>query len=509
MIKKDSWFPDWLHRAWPRIYTIIFNDKWVEVLSMLAGLGILAAIGRFVVALVSKDEIFLFYVNDVGHLILLIVGLVFFLPKLQVGKSEVPHEPYDPTAIAVKQFHHWIYGLVVLWVAFYVVRLFADLPLGTDVLTESSVKSLKGSAQILAPYVNVISAIPLFGLYVVLAKRSINEFFWGMGPRMWLAFVIILTVWAIQLWAYTFPELKEQDKLTKETLTLVAGIVNGIAVGGAISLVVGRLDSRYIGLSGFVVSLLYVYALIQPLYPIVFKPNGPIQVQYTFVGLALIMKCTLILTLGRIIDNRRFHFYVTNLRWLDAHATTMLAQHDAALDVDGVSRPMPALFCFVHPAHKGAILGLEHLDVKLDLTILNAWLGVGWDIKEFSVESLIVSSSDIPVKRINLVNPGTLRVEDAQRHTFASLYIDLAIQQSELLHRLHQDNRIADAIKRKRKTTRVNIVLKGIKAYAAILEKESLQHLWTPIEEVDGADGLFFECTIHLDKIMSVQAKRL
>jgi hypothetical protein len=141
--------------------------------------------------------------------------------------------------------------------------------------------------------------------------------------------------------------------------------------------------------------------------------------------------------------------------------------------------------------------------VRIELAILNAWLGVGWDIKEFEVESVRVSSIDILVKDMYLSNHAPLRVETDRRHTFASLYINLAIEQSDLFDRLRHDNRIMDAIRRKRKTARVNIVLKGIKAQVAILEKELLQHILTPIEEVDGADGLFFECTIKLEKIPS------
>lgn len=492
-----TWFSDWLLRAWPRVHSIVFNDKWVGVLTLLATLGVLAGLGRLAMAVLNVEKTFLFYVNDVGHLTLLVLALFFFLPQLRAGRKAVPHEVHDPTDAAVNQFHHWLYGIVVLWIIFYVARFFADLPQnqGTD---------LERWAEAVSPYLNVLSSVPLFGLYIVLSKPSVGEFFWGMGARMWLILVVVIVISALQLWA----QAGDDNDKGRE---LLAGISNGLVVGGCLALVVGRLDSRYIGLSGVVVSFLYLYALIQPLFPIVFEPGAEgvrLRVQYAFVALALIMKCTLIMTIGKVIDTWRAHFYLSNMRWLDAHAATMIAQHDAAMAADGVSRSAPPIFCFVHPVHRGAILRLEKLDIEVHLGLLNAWLGVGWDIKELRAECVVVSDTEIPVKIVRCATPGTLRIQDNNRHTLARVFIDLALDQAGMVHRLQQDRRIADAIKRKQKTTQVSLAVKGITAHIALLEDKVLQYVWTPIEEVNVGEGLFFECTINLNTLNALGVTR-
>lgn len=442
-------------------------------------------------ALVKAEQVLLFYVNVVGHLTLLLLALFFFVPRLQAGRSTAPHS-HDPVDVVVKQFLNWLNALIVLWLVFYVGRFFADLPAIQNHIVADW-------ADRLSPYLNVLSAVPLFGIYVVLSKRSIGEPVWGVGPRIWWVIGLIIIVSAMQLGA----DISDSDK----DFDLVAGIANGLVVGGALASMVGRLDSRYFGLSGFVVLVLYLYALIQPLYPYVFASDGTptirLAAQYTFVALALIMKGTLIVTVGKVVDIWRLHFYVSNMRWLDAHAATMIAQHDAARAVDGISRSALPLFCFVHPAHRGAILRLEKLDVQVSLTLLNAWLGVGWDIKELRAGSVVISNSPIPVKILRLVEEGTLRVQDNSRHTLARLFIDLAIEQEDLIRRLRQDDRISEALARNQERTEVTLVLKGLRAQLAILEAGSLQYVWTPIEVAHGGDGLTYDCTVNLALVNS------
>ena len=488
-VHPTSWFSDWLSRAWPGVYRILFNEKWIDLLPFLYTVGLLSAMGAFVVALIRGHKNFLFYVNDIGHISLLVVSLFFFLPRLQVGRPTVPHEQNDPADMAVNQFQNWLYGLIVLWLVFYLLRFFADLK-----AIYPTAGQLPAWADGASPYLNVMTALPILGLYVVLSRRSVGERRGGMGAATWILLGAVSMVWALEVWSQTHSDLKD--------LGTLAGIVNGVLVGVPLALLVGRLNSRYLGLSGSVIVFLYLYALIQPLFPYVFESSESgirTAVQHAFVALALIMKAALILSIGKVIDNWRLHFYLSNMRWLDAHAETMIAQFDSARSVDGQSRPGPPLFCFVHPSHQGAVLRFEKLDLQIKLALLNAWLGVAWDIKELKASCVTISGVEFPVKVLRLVEPGPLRVKDNSRNTLATVYVDLGVEHTDLVQRLLGANRIVDALRQNEVSSRVSVVLKGLNANLALVEGQALQYRWTPIEQLaGGGEGLFYECTLSL-----------
>ncbi len=487
--RENSWFSDWLRRAWPAVHRILFNQKWIDLLPFLWSVGLLSAMGAFVVALIRGHKNFLFYVNDLGHLSLLLVSLFFFLPRLQVGRPTVPHEQNDPADRAVSQFQNWLYVLIVLWLLFYLLRFFADLK---GIYPEAG--QLPAWADSASPYLNVLTALPILGLYAVLSRRSIGERQGGIGAPTWILLGAVSIVWALEVWSQTHSNLTD--------LSTLAGIVNGVLVGVPLAMLVGRLNSRYLGLSGSVIVFLYLYALIQPLFPYVFESSESgirIAVQHVFIALALIMKAALILSIGKVIDNWRLHFYISNMRWLDAHAETMIAQFDSARSVDGQSRPGPPLFCFVHPSHPGAVLRFEALDLQIKLALLNAWLGVAWDIKELKASCVTISGVEFPVKVLRLIEPGPLRVKDNSRNTFATVYVDLGVEHSELVQRLLEANRIADGVRQNEVSSRVSVVLKGLYANLALVEGSTLQYRWTPIELLaGGGEGLFYECTVSL-----------
>jgi hypothetical protein len=487
--REISWFSDWLRRAWPGVFRILFNKKWIDLLPFLYSVAQLSAMGAFVVALIKGQRNFLFYVNDLGHLCLLVASLFFFLPRLQVGRPTVPHEQNDPADMAVSQFQNWLYGLIVLWLVFYLVRSFADLK-----AIYPAAGPLSSWANGALPYLNVMTALPILGLYVVLSRRSIGEPHGGMGAPTWILLGAVSMVWALEVWSQTHSDLKDLETL--------AGIVNGVLVGVPLAMLVGRLNSRYLGLSGSVIVFLYLYALIQPLFPYVFERGESgirLAVQHGFVALALVMKAALILTMGKVIDNWRLHFYISNMRWLEAHAETMIAQFDSARSVDGQSRPGPPLFCFVHPSHPGAVLRFEKIDLQIKLALLNAWLGVAWDIKELKASCVTISGVEFPVKVLRLVEPGPLRVKDNSRNTFATVFVDLGVEHTELVERLLGASRIADALRLNEVNPRVSVVLKGLHANLALVEGPALQYRWTPIEQLaGGGEGLFYECTLNL-----------
>jgi hypothetical protein len=71
------------------------------------------------------------------------------------------------------------------------------------------------------------------------------------------------------------------------------GLISGIGGGITIALLVGRLDSRRISPPRYVVGLLYLYALIQPLFPWL-EPTSP-YLALSMFSLALVLKVILFL----------------------------------------------------------------------------------------------------------------------------------------------------------------------------------------------------------------------
>jgi hypothetical protein len=487
-----SWFFDWMGRAWPRVSGILTRAKWMNVVSPLITLGVAAAVGVFIRKLWRTEQLFLFYVNDVGHLVLLLLALFLFLPYLEVGKGGLRREINDPATIAVKQFQSWLYCLTLFWLMFYLARFFADSgAVGIWTSGSNSIAQLAQHAGTFSSYLNILSALSLLGLYVVLSRRTVGESPGEMGSFFWLSAVLVVGVWGIQVWA---------DNTGKEAQQ-IAGIVNGLAVGSSLALIVGRLDSRYLGLPSFTIGVLYVYALIQPLFPYIFEQGATgirLSAQYALVTAALVMKAILIVTCAKLIDTGRLHFYVSNMRWLEAHAVTMLAQHDLAKSQDGISRPAAPLFSFVHPIYRSAVLRPTKVDFEVKIAMLNAWLGVGWDVRELRAKEVQISMTDVPVNIIRCKNPGTMRIQDNSRHTLFDLFVDLGGESSELVQKLRADPIIAQAIAQGEPRVTVSLVVKDLMAQLALLEERVPQYVWARIEQIDGAQGLSFECSIDL-----------
>src|SRR5882724_58396 len=555
MTRQTSWFPDWLRRAWPNLHEIVFNSKWLDRLPVLFSVGLLSALSVFMVALVTRRDLFLFYVNDVGHLLLLFAALFIFLPVIDIGRPSVERELNNATDIAVKHFQNWLYLLIVAWLIFYMARFFADL--GT--VTHSGV-ALYQRAEYMSPYLNVLSAVPLIGLYVALARRSSSDPGWGIGHRIWVVLGVVAIVWAVQYWAQSQGAIAEarfladngqrflgpnghvaadllngsfiiippenMNEIAKalyvaneayvasgivsalrvaQDANIVAGIANGVLVGVAQALLVGKLDSGYIRLSTRVVCTLYLYALIQPLFPYVFQNSQShlrLGMQQAFVAVSLIMKAVLILTLGRLIYIGRLHFYMSNARWLDAHAAILIGRHDEARKVDGRSRARLPLFGFVHPERQAAIFTIEKLDVSIDLALLNSWLGIAWDIRGLSAEQVEFSETTVSVKKFILPG-GTLRLEHDRRHASAEVFVEFAITRGKLLKLLEGDERFQTARKLNEHSVVVPFVLKGLKADVAMIEHGGLDYRWMPVEAVNG-DALVYTCNVNCDQLQTL-----
>jgi hypothetical protein len=92
------------------------------------------------------------------------------------------------------------------------------------------------------------------------------------------------------------------------------GWASGFAQGTALALLVGRLDSKYIGPPAPLVALLYFYAAIQGAWPAL-QQHPQLMLVLTF--LALVLKCLLFLFVAWLFESRTLVFYLARVRALD------------------------------------------------------------------------------------------------------------------------------------------------------------------------------------------------
>lgn len=496
-----SWFSDWLLRAWPHIHQFIYNDKWFHLLPVLQGVGLITGIIAFIGALMNtthRDK-YLFYVNDVGHIVLLLIALFLFLPKLEAKRPRRYQEASGIVSKTVVQFKNWFYLLLILWLCFYICRAFFDYQKAFHPSVDSTLATY---ASFASPYINILSAFAFFGLYMSTEHAAIPG--WSVNGRIWAVVVIIVLATTPQLTAHALGNTSYSE------LDRLAGILNGLIVGIATALFIGRLDSRYIGLHKAVITTLYGYALIQPLFPYLFQNTTPpdtsailpVIIQYVFVAIALVMKSVLIVATGKIIDTRTLHFYISSMRWLDKHAATLKAQYEKASTSDGgLEQSGPYLFSLVPPDLNSATIRMEKIDVQLRLGILNAWIGVGWDVKDLRATKLTISETELPIKVVRMVDPGSVRVSENDKFTRVKIDVDIDLPLVEFKKKLAQDPKVSQAINRNQKTKRLDVILHGLEACTSIIDDREPYYTWHRLESVDWRNYLCYSASLDIETL--------
>jgi hypothetical protein len=93
----------------------------------------------------------------------------------------------------------------------------------------------------------------------------------------------------------------------------VAGIVSGVAAGVSLALLVGRLDSKFLGTPRSVLALLFLYASIQGSFPVVLSPDKDLAnqiVKATIISIALLGKILLFGTIQWLMSTNRLLYYM-------------------------------------------------------------------------------------------------------------------------------------------------------------------------------------------------------
>lgn len=498
---RKLWFFTWLEAAWPRVYGLIFDNKWLQNLEGLGEIGLLGIpiSGYIWITGSTKNPAnFIFYINDLGHIALLLFALLGFFPYLGIKKGK------DEVTEAVHRFQIWIYALLITWLIFYIFRAVVD----GAVLASRSPNLF---ADQISSYVNLFSAFCFFALY--LTTENVGNSHLLTDGRTVRIMVAIIVVGIIQFLADA-RIIKDVFPVTIDEVQVLAAILNGLIVGVAMALLIGRLDSRYIGLHKAIITTLYSYALIQPLFPYIFSrsPSGlQLIMQYVFIAAALLMKVIFLSSLGRLINERTLNFYIRRMRWLDLHAEKIRQRHS---DINSAESIGLYLFSVVPSnAAQAHIRVAKTPDVRIELGIFNAWSGIDWEIREWKASELQISETTLPIKSIR-ISPGfkrvsriakkprhsleILKVRGDERLTVVSLEIDSNLLLDEFIERLRNDSVISQEIHNLEKEMEIPVIVRELQACASIDDGREKNHEWETLDPIDPRKGLYYSAILNL-----------
>lgn len=211
-----------------------------------------------------------------------IVALLLVLPHPLIDRNRSRR-----ATLAAEQFSHWWRLLWLFWLAEYAILLCNEIVSTLNPIFEPWASVLG------ATLLNVGNNLPTIGLiicYHITAARTVSEVDGTVEPRRlpWekpIVIVIFLMITEFIVRANEAISPHPISGIPQNAIQIFAWI-SGIAAGLATALLVGRLDSRFIGLSPYIITLLYVYAVIQAAWP-TFGDNPMTRIVIVNIALAL------------------------------------------------------------------------------------------------------------------------------------------------------------------------------------------------------------------------------
>lgn len=197
-------------------------------------------------------------------------------------------------------------GILFTWVIFYGVLTFLLLP-----ETEKNIPVFK-IFSIASDLFNNLNTLLVILCYDVLNKPTeIKQGNPSIGDSrliIGLAFVFVFLVLEI------LSVSPQPDAETKYVLTewgLLSGVIGGIAV----ALLIGRLQSAFLGPPRWLIIPLYSYIALQPLYAHFGGHSAEeIRIAVALINAALILKCLLYLYMALLLKSGRLLFYLVLVR---------------------------------------------------------------------------------------------------------------------------------------------------------------------------------------------------
>jgi hypothetical protein len=231
--------------------------------------------------------------------ILFLIGSPSILPRFQ-------EKPEFRNAIAASRQFAFLWYFV--WIGF-----FALYAIWSYYWTEISVGNESLPVHLAVDFLNLGTSALLFICYLAMVLRSVPEDQLGWYRVIFWVFILVVAfIFAEGLTARYFPDAP--GTFGKQAyFDAVQGLLSGVGI----ALLVGRLESRLIDSSRWIVAALYAYAVLQFSYPILTVNNPEKSLTFLFVtSLALLLKVLLFLEFRRIITTGALTYYVFEYRKL-------------------------------------------------------------------------------------------------------------------------------------------------------------------------------------------------
>ena len=252
----------------------------------------------------------------------LIVGLLFV-----IFYDEHVREPaLDQASQSVAQFLVYWKWLWCLWLALYLIfasRNTVDAIHG-DVL---DVWYWKTGLNLLANTTNNFQSLCIFLMFIVMTSKTTGDQRTPTRVASHVLLTIIITLAGLELmFAVLAPQLfKAANDPHSNSIWEMAGILfstaSGLFAGVAFCLLFGRLGSHYLRIGTTWIAILYLYATIQPLFPLfrivtTYSPLGKEVVQVIQILLkilAAMLKLILFIRVREIVKTGRLTYFMKKI----------------------------------------------------------------------------------------------------------------------------------------------------------------------------------------------------
>jgi hypothetical protein len=244
---------------------------------------------------------------DVGRGALLAQAItVFFLIGSPSLLPPLREKPEFQNAIAASRQFEFLWGFV--WVGFFFLYTiwwyyWPEISAGKESLT----------VHLVVDFFNLGIGALLFMCYLAMVLRTVPPAEFGWHRVMFLVFVLVVAfIVAEGLTANYFPDAP--DTFGKQAyFDATQGLLSGVAI----ALLVGRLESRLIDSSRWIVAALYAYAVLQFAYPLLTLNDPKKAATFVFItSLALLLKVLLFFEFRRIIRSGTLTYYMFEYRRL-------------------------------------------------------------------------------------------------------------------------------------------------------------------------------------------------
>jgi DNA-binding winged helix-turn-helix (wHTH) protein len=280
----------------------------IDLSFILAGSLLTLVLAVWGIALHSQEGIKLYV--SLPQILLVFLAAVYVPRGPNRLSEQIDEDPRHIAEEALKRYRLYWRLIWVTWCALY-LSLLAMTP------------EKKEWEEVITVTINNANTAILFLCYNILnqpvvikkGKHEIDDASW-IGGGIILVGIYLFAEYVVMT---VVPDINDQRQVTQYGLSLISGIAGGVGM----ALLVGRLQSKFLGPSRSLVIALYSYTAIQSLFIfLVGFPKGKelfdqpteLRIGVLLITTALMLKCLLYLYMARLFKSGDLLFYFVKVR---------------------------------------------------------------------------------------------------------------------------------------------------------------------------------------------------